>query len=314
MKGIAHFASGLCVATFVPGVVADAERGGLLIALGGAAAMLPDFLDFRFARFLERRDADIAPSAEAPNPQAIADALAREIAAARQGKPRVVQLHPTRISVVEWVLYRVRFDVQRGEVVVTLGEREGRAAVGALEYGYDGALDIIELGGPSLKFTAQPNGAVRIEFLPWHRVWSHSLVLAVLLGLMVGMLLGTLAGVVAALGMATHILEDQLGFMGSNLLWPFTRTRTEGLRLWHAGDPAPNTATVWLSLTLILFNLDQARAVPLIDPLPYFALIVVLPTLMLLAYHARRRWQDWRSGLEAEVQRQREAVNESEDR
>lgn len=220
MKGIAHFASGLAVASFVPGVVADAERGGLLIALGGAAAMLPDFLDFRFARFLERRDADIAPDAQTPDPQALADALAREIALARQGAPRTVQLHPTRVSTVEWVLYQVRFDVPRGEVVVTLNGREARAAVGALEYGYDGALEIIELGGPSLKFIALPNGTVRIEFLPWHRVWSHSLVLAVVLGLVLGALLNPTAGVVAALGMAIHILEDQLGFMGSNLFCP----------------------------------------------------------------------------------------------
>ncbi len=313
MKGIAHFASGLAVASFVHGVVADAERGGLLIALGGAAAMLPDFLDFRFARFLERRDADIAPDAQAPDPQALADALAREIALARQGAPRTVQLHPTRVSTVEWVLYQVRFDVPRGEVVVTLNGREARAAVGALEYGYDGALEIIELGGPSLKFIALPNGTVRIEFLPWHRVWSHSLVLAVVLGLVLGALLNPTAGVVAALGMAIHILEDQLGFMGSNLFWPLTRARTEGLRLWHAGDPAPNMATVWLSLTLLLFNLDRARFVPLLDPLPYLAFVVALPVVGLLAYHFQRRWRAWRVGLEdAVAQRQREAVSEFE--
>lgn len=69
MKGIAHFASGLCVASFVPGVVEDAAQGGLLIALGGACAMLPDLLDFRFAKFLARRDADILPDRDQPTPR-----------------------------------------------------------------------------------------------------------------------------------------------------------------------------------------------------------------------------------------------------
>ena len=54
MKGIAHFTAGLCAATFIPGVAESAAAGSLLIALGGAAGLLPDTLDFKLARYLKR--------------------------------------------------------------------------------------------------------------------------------------------------------------------------------------------------------------------------------------------------------------------
>jgi hypothetical protein len=289
VKGIAHFASGLCIASFVPGVVEDAAQGGLLIALGGACAMLPDLLDFRFAKFLARRDADILPDRDRPDPQALADALAGEFAAATSNRPRIVNLHPLRRGVADWVLYSVRFDAARGDVVVTMGDAEGRAHVGRLDDPYEGALDVIELGGPAFAIVRGAQG-FRIEFLPWHRTWSHSLVLALGLGLVVAALFGPLAGLVSGLGYAVHVLEDQLGYMGSNLFWPFTRRRFAGLRLMHAGDAIPNIVTVWLALGLLLLNLDQARDVPLIAVGPFLGFGVLLPTLGLALAYARRKW------------------------
>jgi len=289
VKGIAHFASGLAVASFVPGVVEDAAQGGLLIALGGACAMLPDLLDFRFAKFLERRDADILPDPACPDAQALADALAREFALVTPARPRVVHLHPLRRGVVDWVLYSVRFDVGRGDVVVTMDGAEGRAHVGQLDYPYEGALDVIELGGPSFAI-AQGVRGFQIAFLTWHRQWSHSLVLAFALGLLLAAALGPLAGVVGGLGYAVHVLEDQLGYLGSNLFWPFTRRRFAGLRLMHAGDAIPNLVTVWLALGLLLLNLDRARDVPLIAVGPFLGLGVLLPAAALAVVYARRKW------------------------
>ena len=75
MKGIAHFASGLCLASFVPGVVESAAQGSLLIALGGACALLPDTLDFKFARYFERAES-VDPDPAHLDPQAIADQIA----------------------------------------------------------------------------------------------------------------------------------------------------------------------------------------------------------------------------------------------
>jgi hypothetical protein len=289
VKGIAHFASGLCLASFVPGVVEDAAQGGLLIALGGACAMLPDTLDFRFAKFVERRDADIVPARDRPDPQALADALAHEFALVTPARPRVVHLHPLRRGVADWVLYSVHFDVALGDVVVTMDGAEGRAHVGRLDYSYEGALEVIELGGPSFAITQGSQG-YQIAFLPWHRQWSHSLVLALALGLLLAVVLGPLAGLVGGLGYAIHVLEDQLGYLGSNLFWPFTRRRFEGLRLMHAGDAIPNIVTVWISLSLLLLNLDRAREIPLIAPGPFLGLGVLLPTAALTLAYARRKW------------------------
>ncbi|MBX7214254.1 MAG: metal-dependent hydrolase [Thermoflexales bacterium] len=311
MKGISHFASGLCVASFIPGVPELAAAGGLHIALGGACAMLPDFLDFRFARFLERPDAEIIPDATRPDAQALADDLAANLrAVAETGRPRIVQMHPARRGVIDWALYTVRFDAARGEVSVQLtgNTREARAAAGPLDYTYDGALDISELGGPSFRFSPGPRG-VRIEFLPWHRAWTHSLVLALALGVLLAAVFGPLAGLAGGLGYATHVLEDQLGYMGSNLFWPFSRQRAPGLSLLHAADPIPNLVTVWLSLTLLLLNLDRARLAPALEMGPYLAFIVLAPSLTLLAVFARRKL---RAALAvAQTEAQRDAIEEN---
>ena len=313
MKGIAHFASGLVAASFVPGVAQASANGSLLIALGGLCAMLPDWLDFKFARFLEKRDAEVAPDPIQPNPQVLADLIAEQLRLA-QTNPRVVQLHPTRRSVLDWLLYSVRFDVAHGDVVVTLNDEEARAHACPLDYTYDGALDVSELGGPSLRFSAQPpprpssvrmgeGVPVRIEFLPWHRAWSHSLILALALGLVCGGLMGWMAGIVAALGYAVHVLEDQLGYMGSNLFWPLTRSRSNGLGLLHSGDTIPNMVTVWLSLTLLLLNLDRARDIPLLPFGPYLGFVVLLPVLILVGIYARGKWQKHIAHLQSEQQR-----------
>lgn len=310
MKGIAHFASGLCVASFVPGVAEDAANGSLLIALGGACAMLPDLFDFRFAKYLERRDADIVPDLQNPDPQAIASAIAREFSLVTQDHPRIVQLHPLRRGVVDWVTYVVQFDTSKGDVVVTMNDVEAREHVGRLDYQYDGPLEVGELGGPSLRLSKGRSG-LQIEFLPWHRQWSHSLVLALALGLLAGALLGPTAGLVAGLGYAVHVLEDQLGYLGSNLFWPLTQRRFDGLKLIHSGDAIPNMMTVWVSLTLLLLNLDRARETPLIAVGPYLALVVALPSLALIAIYARRKWRSYTASLDAE--RNRDAIAESEE-
>lgn len=313
MKGISHFASGLCAASFVPLVAADAAHGSLLIALGGACAMLPDWLDFKFARFLERRDADIIPALDQPDPQMLADALAEQIRLTTPERARVVQLHPARRTLVDWVLYGVRFDSIQGQVVVILNEQVARADVGpgGLDYTYDGVLDVIELGGPSFRLSRKtPDAPVAIEFLAWHRAWSHSLVLGVLLGMAIGLLLDTRAGFVAGLGFWVHVLEDQLGHMGSNLFWPFTHERSSGMKLLHSGDTLPNMSTVWLSLTLLLLNLDRARDVPLFDLGGYVLFVVALPMLFMLGAYARQQWHKHQLKTQAAVERQRDLLAE----
>ena len=313
MKNIAHFATGLALASFVPSVMEDAAKGSLLVALGGLCAMLPDTIDFKLVRYLERPDASIAPDPAQPDPQQIADSIAMQMwLAASEKRPRTIHLHPARLSVSEWVLYTVRFDMAGGDVTVMM-DRDGASAsahVGMMNYTYDGDLHIEELGGPSLRFNDSKQG-ILVEFLPWHRVWTHSLLIALALGLFLGWLIEPRAGLVAGLGYAGHVLEDQLGYMGSALLSPIFRKRGSGAGLLHSGDAIPNIVTVWLSLSLLLLNMDRIRAVPLISTGPYLALAVVLPCTVLVGIYARRRWKT--HVLQFESERQRDILAEAQE-
>ena len=109
-----------------------------------------------------------------------------------------------------------------------------------------------------------------------------------MLGLITGVLFGSLqAGLVAFFGMSAHIVEDQLGYLGSNLFWPITQERSAGARLLHSGDAIPNFLAVWTALVLILFNLDRFSAPvqnrnPLLIPVIYFGTTLIVPALILI--------------------------------
>ena len=303
---------GSWVASFVPGVMAQAAQGSLLIALGGACAMLPDWLDFRFMRYLAHRDANIAPAAAQPDPEPVAEAIAAQMClAAQEGRPRVVQLYPARQSAAEWVCYDVSFDVVRGDVVVIMDEVESRVHVGVIAYPYASPLRADELGGPMLAFQPLPesmtsgeSARIQVDFLPWHRQWTHSLLVGVGLGIVLGFLIEPLAGIVAALGYAAHVLVDACGYMGVNLFAPLTRRRSQGLKLYHSADWIPNLLTVWVSLALLLLNMDRVRDLPLISVGPYLAFAVVLPALSLGGWYAWRAWKrhSSRAGAEDELE------------
>jgi membrane-bound metal-dependent hydrolase YbcI (DUF457 family) len=176
---------------------------------------------------------------------------------------------------------------------------------------YQDEVNIDIFSGPSFKFERRGD-RLHVHFLEWHRRWSHSLTLATALGLGAGgisALLEFLAqggithtsfyvGLVVVLGLVGHILEDQLGFMGSNLWYPLTRDRTSGLRLLRSGDAIPNFLTVWTALMLILFNLDRFSAQPRLDPRWFLGLAVVLPLVALGGLYERQR-RGWPGTKEA---------------
>jgi membrane-bound metal-dependent hydrolase YbcI (DUF457 family) len=188
---------------------------------------------------------------------------------------------------------------------------------------YDGENRIDAFSGPSFKFERRGD-KLHIGFLDWHRRWSHSLTLAAALGLGaagVAALVESLApggitrtplwvGLAVALGLVGHILEDQLGYMGSNLWYPFARDRTGGLRLLRSGDAIPNFLTVWTAVMLILFNLDRFSAQPLLNPAWFLGLAVVVPLALLGGVY---QWQRGRGEPEArEALRQQEILSEAE--
>lgn len=342
MKGITHFLTGVALATFFPEVVHQAAEGSLLPVLGGVAGILPDTLDFKFARYFERYDLEIDPGPN-PDPRQIADALVGEMRRAYEtGRSRNVMLHTVRLGADLWRQYVVRFDPRRNEVAVRIGpvvttsqvpfpgsEIEGLGEVRVpLEFPlvetYDEEYKIDIFSGPSFRFE-RVGDRLRVHFLDWHRRWSHSLTLAVLLGLGVAALAALIegvtrggltqtplwAGLVTTLGFAGHILEDQLGFMGSNLFYPFTKGRMPGMRLLRSGDAIPNFLTVWLASALMLFNLDRFSAAPRLDPRYYLPLVVGLPTVVLGGFYAlqRRRGQP----RPREFLRQKDIVAETEE-
>ncbi len=342
MKGITHFLTGVALATFFPEVVRQAADGSLLPVLGGVAGILPDTLDFKFARYFERYDLEIDPGPN-PDPRQIADALVGAMRRAYEtGRSQNVMLHTIRLGADLWRQYIVRFDPRRNQVVVRIGpvvntgqvpfpgsEPEGLGEVAVpldfpLVETYDEEYRVDIFSGPSFRFE-RVGDRLRVHFLDWHRRWSHSLTLAVLLGLGVaalGVLVERLggggvtrtplwAGLVAALGFAGHILEDQLGFMGSNLFYPFTKGRMSGLRLLRSGDAIPNFLTVWLALALIFFNLDRFSAAPRLNPISYLLLAVGLPLGVLGGFYALQRGRA--RPRSREFLRQRDIVAETEE-
>ena len=326
MKGIAHFISGVAVATLFPEVVQAAADGSVLPTLGGVAGLLPDLLDFRLVRYLETYDLETYDLEVDPGPDPDAGQIAQELAelvgeAYRSGETRSVMLHTIRLGSDRWRRYGIRFDSERGEVLVRVGpivstgqvplpgsEPPGgdEAAVDLeipLVNTYDREIAVDIFSGPSIKFQQQ-GGWLHVRFLDWHRRWSHSLNLAAAVGLGAAGVaaLAQVAGragltrmplwvrLVTGLGLTCHILEDQLGSMGSNLIYPLTRGRPPGLGLLHSGDALPNFFTVWIPVMVILFNLDRFSAGPRLRPWwTFLGLTVVLPVLVLGAVYQLQR-------------------------
>ena len=213
MKGIAHFITGVAIATFFPEVVQQAASGSVLPMLGGIAGILPDTLDFKFVRYFERYTEEIDPGPE-PDAREIAERIVRAMRwAYESGAPQSVRLHTIRLGADLWRQYAIRFDPEQSKVAVRIGplvntgqvplpvsEPEGaeevQVKVGvpiAPTYNAENKIDIFS--GPSFKFERQGD-RLHIHFLDWHRRWSHSFLLAAALGLIGGLIFGKWGGLV----------------------------------------------------------------------------------------------------------------------
>lgn len=307
MKGISHFVTGVAVGTFFPDAVRAAADGSFILALGGVGGLLPDTLDFKFARFVEEPDILIDPHPEQFDAQQIADEIAMGIdRVGTTHRKLILKCNTMRLGPDWWQQYSVRFDTRKSEVLVTLGpvvntsqmplpesERavpEGRARIHTpLLPTYDEFVTVDIFSGPSFAFEWRKD-RVEIDFIPWHRQYSHSIFMVLVFGAICGLLFGATAGLIGALAVLAHVLEDQLGYLGSNLLWPLTRTRSTGLRLIHAGDPIPNFFTVGTCCMLIIYNLDRFSPQPLLDPLLYWG-VLWLPFPLMLIYFLVRKFR-----------------------
>jgi membrane-bound metal-dependent hydrolase YbcI (DUF457 family) len=337
MKGISHFITGVAIATFFPEVVRAGAAGTLLPMLGGIGGILPDTIDFKFARYWEKFDVEIDPGLS-PDAEKIADVL---VAAMRQayetGKDVNLVAHTIRVGADLWREYAIRFIPDSDEIAVRVGPlvntgqvplagseppgaAEVRRKVGVpVRNTYSAEYKVNIFSGPTFRF-AREGDQVRVHFLDWHHRWTHSLLLAVAIGAVMGALVGlftgdwTMAGwggLVAGLGFAGHVLEDQLGHMGSNLFWPLTRKRIPGPGLIHASDAIPNFLTVWTSVALILFNLDRFSGAARLLPASYLFFALGLPWLVLGGIYVLGQMRTAHLRALAESTRQQERIAEA---
>jgi membrane-bound metal-dependent hydrolase YbcI (DUF457 family) len=239
-----------------------------------------------------------------------------------------VMLHTIRLGADLWRQYAIRFDPEENEVAVRIGPvvntgqvpfpgsepkgaEEARVKVGVpMVHTYDAENTVDIFSGPSFRFVRKGD-CLHVHFLDWHRRWSHSLTLAVALGLLGWLVFGKWGGLVVGLGFAGHVLEDQLGFMGSNLLYPLTKGRLIGAQLLRSGDAIPNFLTVWIAVMVILFNLDRFAAQPMLDPWWFIGLAVALPAVALGGIYQWRRLRGKRQAKEA--LQQRDILSETEE-
>jgi len=323
MKGFTHFISGAAIASCVPGAAEyAANETSYILVLGGVFGILSDTLDFKLNKFLHRYDEMFDPG-ENPDPNEIASVVAKNIEKAfEERKPRNLHLHTIRVGADLWREYSVKFDDKTREIIVNIGRIvntgqvpvpdsepkencEGRAKVKfPFKQNYEVVTKVNIFSGPSFAFVRKTD-FIDIQFIPWHRSWSHSITLGILLGAIAWVISalyhgnwlypGWMFGAVVSLGFCTHVIEDQFGFLGSNLFFPFTKERSKGFKMMHSGDAIPNFLTVWLSVAVLFWNMyrvmPESNFSVTINGWSYLAYVIIIPTVLMLGgnYIAKRR-------------------------
>ena len=313
VKGIVHFTIGVSIASCLPQAISAGAAGNpLYFILGGVFGLLPDTIDFKFCRFFCHLDAQVTPDPSRKDPQMIANAVAGAISRASSSKRTFdLKLNTIKVGPDAWQRYVVRFDsasrrvrVRYGPIVDTgqntieeescIPELSASASLPCeirLDYESDVNIDILD--GTHFAMEPLPDGSVTPRFVPWHRKWTHSFVVGLLFALVAALLIDSIAGLVILGAYSAHIIVDQLGFMGSNLFFPFTRIRTRGMQLMHSGAAAANLGAVWLSMLLIFWNLHVAEPNPPSNIISPVRLLFVAALLPLLATIVLRRVSAW---------------------
>ncbi len=306
MKGISHFAIGVATASCFPSAIAAAESGNpLYFILGGIFGLLPDTIDFKLYRFFYRHHAEIIPDPLKPDPQQIADAVSDAIeCAASTEKPFCIRLNTIRLGTDLWQRYTLKFDLITNQIKVEFGPKvdtggttvESQKPVIAtaplktdvrLDYLAETDIDIFE--GPIFQMTPHKDGYVVPQFIPWHRQWSHSFLVAGMLALPAYLIWDSLSALIIITSYSAHVAADQLGYMGSSLFWPLTHRRTHGLKLQHSGEAFPNFCAVWLSCLLIFLNASRSIPPSLINISPATIIVwsIIIPFITIKTI---RRW------------------------
>jgi membrane-bound metal-dependent hydrolase YbcI (DUF457 family) len=318
MKGLTHFSSGVALGSFfMPAVAAAASTrlgtpeaaSSFILALGGLYGIMPDTLDFKFGRFFVQEDYTLEFDLWDPDPQDMARQIGEAIdEVGITGQYIQMQFNPMRVGSNLWRQYVVKFDGETNEVIVVINgivstsqvsypgteppeeKRVGRYKLKHAKllekHGRPSVIDI--MSGPMFGFRdVEENGEryTAIEFLPWHRTWSHSYVLGFFLSIPVWIIAWFfsfnhwfLYGLIAFLGYAIHITEDLTGHMGGSLIWPFSEKRYDGFCWFKASDPRANFSVDYLCFTILIFNLDRfSTHVISMDWYSYFFYFFIIP-------------------------------------
>lgn len=304
MKGFTHFISGIAVASFFQQAVhMSSQEQSFILCLGGIFGILPDTLDFKFARYFHKSDFEVRPDPDNLDARVIAEGVAKAVEKANSEGRGTVQLHTMQLGSNLWRSYNLWFDSSTSEVCVEIGPlvdtgqipfegtelKDPKKASARVKVNceffqqFDKKSNIAIMSGPCFEFVKRDTGKVEIVFLPWHRTWSHSFTLGLLTALIVGLITfftvaegphpelysiprWLLYPLIILFGSMVHIIEDSTGFMGNNLFYPFTKDRTDGLGLMSAAEAIPNFFFVWTSVIAILYNLDRFRWAPDMTP------------------------------------------------
>lgn len=313
MKGITHFMTGVAASSFFGGAVQMAGyQKSWIMLLGGIFGIMADTLDFKFYSFFSRDDHQIDPDPLEPDAAAIAADIGRAIEQAWDENRMVkVKCHTVRLGADLWRQYVLGFDAAKSEVVVVINpivttsqipflgtepaeHRVGRYRLRVLLTETHGRPTVVDImSGPQLGFR-KTGDSVLVEFIPFHRTWTHSFFIgfvaacaaALLASLAAGWHIGWYYGLVALAAYWAHLVCDLTGYMGASFFWPFWKKRTAGLRWWKANNPDSNLIFNYACLVVTIFNLnrftwaDPVRRVGHFieaSPLKYFTLTLVIP-------------------------------------
>lgn len=325
MKGITHFLTGVATASCFPLAIqtAFADKSFLMV-FGGFCGILPDTLDFKFARYFWKFDHVVSLTEDNLDAKLAAETVAQAIdEAALTGRAVRVKLNVMRISTNYYRTVAVQIDGERKEVTAYVGplktmshvmargetlpsdaarfraiaEKGSIAVMGDIakksaslpgtipepeiahvakfkadvNNTYYADTEIGIFSGPDWQFKPQADGRIRVDFIPWHRHWSHSVTLGLLLGPL-GLLLFGLSGLLSGQGFInpysiaaffigplafwSHVLVDQMGHLGSNLYPPWTKLRSLGWKWSTSSSAFGNQMVNFLSATIILWNIN----------------------------------------------------------
>jgi len=318
MKGITHFMTGVAVSSFFGGAVRmAADQKSLIMLLGGMFGIMADTLDFKFYTFFSREDHEVDPDPLHPDAGRVAEQIGKAIEQAYDENRMVkIKCQTVRLGADLWRQYVIKFDPLKGEVAVVfnpivttsqvphLGTEPKQNRVGKYKlrvplietHGRPTVVDI--MSGPQIGFR-RVGDAVQVEFIPFHRTWSHSFfvgllaagVATLIASLSAGWAIGWYYGLVALGAYWAHLISDVSGYMGASFFWPFWKKRTRGLKWFKSQDPHSNFIFNYTCLMVAIFNLNRFTFANEIKqtghyinatPLQFFLYTVIIPVAIYL--------------------------------